>query len=116
MKRFLSRALEHKWVSLASLFSGALILGGWIWASVELKGISQPLIIHFNDYIGINRTGGLLDLSWLGIFGLIAIVVNFLIALDLEERDWFWGKFTSLASIFLAALIFIGFVVIINVN
>lgn len=116
MRNFLSKVLEHKWISLSSLLSLGLVVGGWIWVVISLRGITQPLIIHFNDYVGINRIGGLKDVSSLAIFGVIAVILNFLMALEFEDRDWFWGKLLALVSVLVAGLIFISFVVIINVN
>lgn len=115
-REFLGMALEHRVASLAFMASFLMVFGGWIWTWIELKGISQPLIIHFNEYMGITKTGSFTDVSWLGVFGISAVLVNFLIALEMEKRGWFWGKFMSLANIFLATLIFIGFLVIMNVN
>ncbi len=112
----MQKILKHKIVSLVFLFSFLLVIGGWLKAYIALREISQPLIVHFNNAVGINQIGNLGDLAVVGIFGLVALVLDFFISLELDERDPFLGKVTAAAGLFLASLIFIGFAAIISVN
>ena len=93
-----------------------LVIGSWIKAYFALRNVSQPLVVHFTSAAGINQTGNLKDLAAVGIFGLVALILDFVISLELDERDSFLGKITAAAGLFLAALIFIGFSAIISVN
>ena len=52
----------------------------------------------------------------MGFLGVAVVFMNFFLATDLEDRDWFLGKFTAAATLGFAALIFIGFAAIISVN
>ena len=56
------------------------------------------------------------DLLNTAIFGLVVVLVNFGIALALEERDRFLGKLIAAATAVFAILLFIGFSVIMSVN
>jgi len=112
----LGKIFKFKLVSAIFAACLALVLGGPIWAYFALRGANTPLIIHFSDWAGINQTGGLADLLWVGVTGIVIVVVNFFIALELEARDWFWGKLLASATLFFALLIFIGFAAIISVN
>lgn len=102
--------------NLALILSLILVLGGWLWAFFALRKVSQPLILHFSEQVGINQVGYAGDLAKVGVFGLVVLIVNFLISSELEERERFLGRLTSLVTVFLAILIFIYFTAIIGVN
>ena len=108
--------IKFKAISSVFLLSFLFVAGGWLWAFFALRKISQPLIIHFNDFLGITQIGGLNDLTVVALFGVISLVLDFLIALELEERDWFLGKLAAAFGLFLGILLFIGFATIISVN
>ena len=116
MIKVFKKILEHKIVSLVFLLSFILVIGGWLKAYIALREISQPLIVHFNNAVGINQIGNLGDLAAVGVFGLVALALNFFVSLELDERDPFLGKITAAAGLFLSILIFIGFSAIISVN
>lgn len=110
------RIKRSKAVSIAFGASALLVVGGWFRAYFALRATTQPLIIHFNNYEGINQIGGMGDLLNTAIFGLVVVLVNFVLALALEERDRFLGKLTAAATVVFAILLFIGFSVIVSVN
>ena len=110
------RIKRSKAVSIAFGASALLVMGGWLRAYFALRATTQPLIIHFNNYEGINQIGGMGDLLNTAIFGLVVVLVNFGIALALEERDRFLGKLIAAATAVFAILLFIGFSVIVSVN
>ena len=112
----LKRAAKFKVVSASFALSFLFIVGGWLWAYLAFKDISQPIILHFNSSDGITQVGSLADLAWVGLLGSVIMVVNFFIALILEERDWFLGKLAASATLFISILLFIGFAAIIGVN
>ena len=116
MSSMLKKLLKFKIPNLAGLLSLIFVLGGWVWAFLALRNISQPLILHFSGQTGIDQTGFEGDLARVGIFGLVVVAINFLIAVELEARDRFLARVTSGVTLFLGLLIFIYFVAIISVN
>jgi len=116
MKNFFHKLLAHRIITAVFGASFVLVFGGWLWAVLALRHISQPLILHFNSYVGINQIGDIRDLTAVGFIGVLAVIMNFFIGLELDARDRLWGKMLAAATFFLAALIFIGFAAIINVN
>ncbi len=112
----MQKLLKHRIVSLTFLLGFFLIIGGWLKAYFVLRGIPEPLIVHFNNALGINQIGGLKDLAAVAVFGIVSLIFDFLLSLELDERDQFLGKLTAAAGLFLAILIFIGFSAIISVN
>jgi len=110
------KAAKFRIVSAAFALCFLFVAGGWLWAYIAFRNINQPLILHFNNYAGITRIGDLADLTYPGILGLVVIFINFLIAFNLEERDWFLGKLMAAATLSFSILIFIGFAAIISVN
>ncbi len=107
---------RHRSVAAASFVSLLLVAGGWLWCYLVFRKTDQPLILHFNNLVGIDQVGGLGDLVPVGLFALVLTGLGSLLALELEEKDWFLGKFTAVAVFGFAALIFIGFAAIISVN
>ena len=107
-----------KYRVLGTLLGGsfALVVGGWAWASLALRGLSRPLIVSFNDIQGVTGTGAWTHLHGLGGVGLVLVIVNSFLALELERRDRFWGKLVAAATLALSALIFIAFASIISIN
>jgi len=118
MAEFIQKVRRH-W-PVAAVFGASLILvlGGWLWAALALRRVdaTQTLILHFNNLVGINQVGDTGDLAVAGVLGIVAVIVNFLISVELEDRDWFLGKLITVATFAFSALLFIGFTAIISVN
>jgi hypothetical protein len=109
--------IRHKEVSILSLSAFILSAGGFAWAYFALRGVvGTPLILHFDDISGVTAIGGLGTLVFVGCFGVIVTLVDFLIALELDARDRFLGKLVAALTLMFAILLFIAFVAIINVN
>lgn len=113
----IQKILRHRAISLVSLASLLLAGGGFIWAYVALSKITgSPLVLHFDDIAGITSVGGSGSLVFMGALGLVIVLMNFAIALELEERDRFLGRMVTGITFVFAALLFISFAAIINVN
>jgi hypothetical protein len=113
----IKKILKYRLISLLSLASLVLVLGGSIWAySSILSSGSAPFILHFNDIDGITKVGGIGDLVGMGILGVVIVVIDFFIALELEARDKILGKMVAGVTLIMAILLFLGFVAILNVN
>lgn len=112
MKRF----LKHRIVSFLFIVSFFLVVIGWIRAYFALRNVQQPLVVHFNNAFGINQIGGLADLAAVAAFGIVSLIIDFFLSIELDERDPFLGKLTASAGLFFAILIFIGLSAIISVN
>lgn len=87
-----------------------------MWAYSALRDVQGPLIIHFNNFVGINQIGSLTVLLGVGAVGAVAVLINFFIALELEARDRFLGKLVVAATLLFSILLFISFAAIISVN
>lgn len=112
----LQKFLKFKIITVSFAIGYFLVVLGWIWSFLALKGDKQPLILHFSNSGGISQIGGVKDLTTVAVFSLIFLTADFLLALELEERDWFLGKMLAAGAVFLSILIFIGFAAIIGVN
>jgi len=109
--------LRHRVVALLSLVSFLLSGGGFLWAYFALRGVANaPLILHFDDIQGITSVGSMGTLIFMGILGLSIVLMNSLIAFELDVRDRFLGKLTAVVTLIFATLLFLAFSAIINVN
>lgn len=108
--------MRHK--ELVSELGGSaiLILASGLWAYFALRGIKEPLILHFSSYTGINQIGTLGNLLGVSVTGLVLIIINTLIVREVEVRDKALARIIGLSTLFFSVLIFIGFAAIISVN
>jgi hypothetical protein len=113
----IKKFLRHKLVGGLSLAAVLFSAGGFLWAYFALRGVrTTPLILHFNDISGITSIGGISNLIFVGIFGLVITIMNVPIAIELDARDRFLGKLAAVSTLIFAILLFIAFSAIINVN
>jgi hypothetical protein len=108
-------------VAGGSAFIGCLaVLAGWIWAHTTLVPLGQPVIVTWSASEGILRTVPEAELAWhlagIGGTALLVVIVNGVLAVELERRDRIGGKFVALGTFAFAALIFIAFAAMISVN
>jgi hypothetical protein len=108
---------KHRMVSMFGIPAIVIALAGFGWSYFSLRGIPNgAFILHFNDVSGITRVGGTEIFSFMGIFGVLVTVMNFIIALEFDARDRFFGKYLAFATLVFAVLLFIAFWAIISVN
>ncbi len=119
----LKKISGQRLIAALCIIALAFIVGGCLWACAELAGVTgNPLILHFNDINGITQVGGLTTVIFMGVFGTLVVVMNFAIALEFADRSGapahgrFFGIFLGVVTLAFAALLFITFAAIINVN
>ena len=113
----IKKLLNHRAVSALSLLALVFVLGGFFNTYFSLRGMGAgPFILHFDDIQGITQVGSISLILAVGILGIIMIVLNFFIALELEERNRALGKIIAGMTLTLGVLLFIAFIVILNVN
>ena len=112
----IKKILRYKGISIAFGIGFFCILGATLWVYFVLRNAASVLILHFNNVVGINQIGGVTQLIGVGVTGLVVVIANFLIALELEARDLFLGKLLAAVTLLFAILLFIAFAAIISVN
>ncbi len=110
------KIIRHPIVGALCFLALIITLGGWLRAYLVLRGINQPLILHFNPLVGINQVGNIWNLARVAGLGVTVIVLNYLIALELEERFPFIGKLLASGALVFALLLCVAFAAIIGVN
>ena len=109
--------VRHREVSILSFAAIFFVVAGSVWAYLALRGVANaPLILHFDDISGITSVGSLSSLVAIGALATILTILNFLIALEFDARDRFFGKIIAVLGLILAILLFLAFAAIINVN
>jgi hypothetical protein len=112
----LEQIKKHKLASGLLLTSAAVVLAGFAWAMASLGEMPNSLVLHFNDLRGITAVGGMGVIVFGGIFGIVVVFVNGCLALELEERNPFFGTLIAVLTLVFAILLFIAFATIISVN
>ena len=110
------KIFEYKTITGMYGLSFALVTGGFLWVYLALKDTPEPLILHYNSITYINQIGGFWSLMGVGVLSLLMLGINFVLSLELKDREWFLGEFISAATIFMSILIFIACAAIISVN
>lgn len=108
--------VRHKTISVIFILSAVFILGGSLWAYFSLRNVGQPLVLHFNDLAGITQIGSPAAFLAVGFIALLAILFDFILAVELESRDRFLSRLLAVGALFLSVLLFIGYAAIISVN
>ncbi len=112
----IQKFIRFKTTSAAFLASLALVLSGWLWAYFSLRNLPSPYILRFVSNLGVTQLGDLRDLSAFGAVAVISVLLNFILAFELETKAKFLAKLLTFSTLTFAALIFIGFAAIISVN
>jgi hypothetical protein len=113
----MNRIVKHKLITGLFAAAFAFVLGGFGWALAALGARGGgPLILHFNDVSGITQLGGVGALWYAGIFAMIAVAINYVIALELGARDGVMGKTMAVITLAAAILLFIACAAILSVN
>lgn len=112
----IKKIARYRLVSLLSLAGFLFAAGGFVWALAELAGARGPFILHFSDMNGITSVGGLSAVAMMGVLGIVIILIDFFVAIELEERDSVLGKIVAAMALLLGVLLFLAFAAIIRVN
>lgn len=112
---FVERAKRYPLIGMLCGSAFVIILLAQGLALFFLRGESDTLVLRFTKS-GIDQFGNLWQLEGYGLIGLVVVAMNYCIAIELEERDWFWGKFVAAVTLGLAILLFVAFRAIISVN
>ncbi len=107
---------KYRKLSLVFLVAACLVAAGWAWGYGALRNISEPLILHFNNAIGINQVGSFAELTNAALLAFLVVVLNFLLALSLAGREPGVSGLLAVLTLLFGLLIFIGFAAIISVN
>ncbi len=111
-KKFFS----YRTILIIFLLSAVFVLGGSLWAYFSLRNVGQPLVLHFNDLAGITQIGNPIAFLAVGFVAILVLIIDFIIVIELEQRDVFLGKLLAVGALFLSILLFIGYAAIISVN
>lgn len=119
--------IKHRVITGLFAAAFAFVVGGFVWALVAIDmrtsggtggaiGSIRRIILHFNDIDGITRIGGIENLWYAGVFAMIAVGINYAIALELDVRDRIMGKIMAAVTLVAAILLFIACTAILSVN
>lgn len=96
--------------------SGIAILGSLILAFLKLKGLSYPLVLHFDIFRGVDFLGDTTDFwgIWLG--GFACIILNFFLGEVMFKKERVLSYVFLAINLLLALLLFIITAIVIGAN
>lgn len=112
----MKKYLEHRVLALSFFIDFLFVVFAFLWGYVRLKDASGPIILHYDNYVGIDFIGGMSQLMWVAALSAVIVITNFFIAAELEARNKFLSRVVASITAVMAVLIFIGFAAIISVN
>jgi hypothetical protein len=104
------------YIKIGFLASLLILTGAFVLVYINFGDVGNLFIVHFDAYKGIDFLGGKGDVFGILGISLVILALNFLLASVSYPRDRFLSYLISFSSILFAILIFIGIIVIINVN
>jgi hypothetical protein len=107
---------KHRETAFASGISLLLIVCGWVLAWVKLRGIKEPLVLHYSTYTGINQIGTLREVRDIAITGLVIWALDTILASALDDREPFLGRLLAFGALAAGVLLFFAFLAIISLN
>lgn len=111
-----SKVIEHKLVSALCAAAMLFVLGGMLWSYLAFRNITSPLVLHWTEGVGITQVGGLSQPMGAGLVGIVMVLINSVLAFELESRDPWLGKIVAAMTLVAAVLLFIAAAAIISVN
>ncbi len=111
------KLIKYRLITAFCVMALAFVIGGCIWAYVALKSTgSGPFILHFNDIEGITEVWGISTILFMGIFGVIAVLADLVIAIELAGHERKLGNTLAAGGLVFAILLFMAFAAILKVN
>ena len=92
------------------------LLIAFLIAFFKIGGITNPIIIYFDAYRGVNILGDKIDIFGIFTSAFAAELINFFLSIFLYNRERFISYIFSFGSFALSILILIAVSVIISVN
>lgn len=110
------KVLKNKnFAIIFGLSLGILILTALV-VYLRLAEIASPLIVHFDVYKGIDFLGNRLDIFNILIVALVVLLINFILAVFIFDRQRFLSFVFAYVSLAISTLILIAISVIISIN
>ncbi|MEK9154746.1 MAG: hypothetical protein AAB596_01605 [Patescibacteria group bacterium] len=111
-----SNIIKDKHLRLVSGTTLVLVLLSSAMVYFKLKNASLPLVIHFNEYVGVDFFGGKFEALGITVSSFAIILVNFFLADFIYDRERFLSYILVFCSLGIAILILMAIYVIISVN
>ncbi len=107
---------KQKPLIILSGLSGVAIFGSLILAFSKLGGLSYPLVLHFDNFQGVDFLGGTTDFwsIWLG--GFACVILNFVLSETLFEKERVLSYVFLVANLLISLLLFVITAVTIAAN
>jgi len=108
------RDVKLRWFLLSTLFLNLII---WV-ASVfiNLKAQDNVIALHHNIYFGITLIGDAKNVYFIPFLGLIALVVNLILANIIKKEEKIFMLIFSICSLIVNIFLFLGITSIVLIN
>ncbi len=101
---------------ILSSLSGIAVLGSLILAFLKLGGLSYPLVLHFDNFQGVDFLGNTTDFWGIWFGGFAFIVLNFFLGEVMFKKERVLSYVFLSVNLLLSLLLFIITAVIIAAN
>lgn len=108
--------LKHKKFGAVFVFSFWVLLSATLLAYVFLAEIKAPLIIHFDEFRGLDFFGNRTNIAKILAIAFFLLTLNLILSEFIFNRQRFLSYSLAFTNIVLSLLIFITILAIINVN
>ena len=111
------RLLSLRSVKIYLIFLFALNIANWLLAFFVNKSVSQKLVVlHYNVNLGVNLIGDVSSVYIMPTLGLVFIIVNFLLLLNLYSKNNFLNHLLLGASLLINLFLIAGVFAVYLIN
>jgi uncharacterized membrane protein len=111
-----SNLIKDKYLRVIAIISFLVLFLAAIIFYLTLGSTPTPIIIHFNEYNGIDFLGSRWDVFGILLSALVMILINLFLANFLYNRERFLSYIFVFGCLLISILILVVISVIINVN
>ena len=108
--------LKQKVILSLFILSFVLLFLSLVLFSIKSGGLSSPLILHFDDFRGIDWFGEKTDVLWIWFTGLVALLINSILSRTVFYKERFLSYLFLGSNVLIAFLILVFISVVISVN
>ncbi|MFA5070081.1 MAG: hypothetical protein WC528_02265 [Patescibacteria group bacterium] len=107
---------QNKLFLINLLFSVLINLATWLLLSLEFKAQSDPVILHYNIYFGIDLIGPWYRVYLMPLFGFICFFINFFLSVIIYAKEKLLSYFLVFISSLMQIILIIATIFIIFQN
>lgn len=116
MKYLFKIAFKDKIISVCFFTSLALNFFIWIYCFLNIRAGEELIYLHYNLYFGVDFIGAWYKVFIIPIFGLIILLINYPISIQIYLKDKFISCVLACSALFSQGILLLASIAIVWIN